>query len=420
MILERVMKGTFFFPIVASFFLLVSSFSSLWAKEKRVDPKKEELKIETQQSLLDKNENIPEKNFLANCLDKKCCLKKYPEDYQLLQSAKGCKERGCGPYVDIYGLVWQSKEGSMEFAAKFKSADNPKENLAEQENIVIPDFAWRPGFKIDAGYFFEEDNWDIRTLWTFYRGEFTLVKKHSNVETYPEDNGIVPLYFISDFKDLVNPSPRYSHGNGDLAIYFNSLDFELAKYVFVRRKLSVRLLFGIKGSWINQNYRVEYTDGNTLMGPRDFLTLIQSHINFENNFWGMGPRIGFESKCHLIWGFKLFANTSASSLISHFKVKRKQHDVRFDHLTSNYEILPFRLKDDFYTIKPNIQLHLGFEWSRCFRTSFFGATVGYEMQYFWGQNQIKRTFASKSPGLFYSNRGDLQLHGLTASLKYEF
>ena len=350
-----------------------------------------------------------------------CCMKKYPDDYQVLQSARSCKDKYCGPYIEVTGLVWQSKEGNLEYASKFKTIDASDINSLKKHYIAIPDFAWRPGFKLDAGYMFKEDNWDIKTLWTYYRGEFTHVKKHTNVELYPEDNGVVPLFFVSSFKDEVSPSPRFTHATGDWFMYFNSIDCEIARKFFVRRKLSVRLLFGGKGAWINHEYRIDYRDGNTLVGPRDNVTYLTSYVNYKNKSWGFGPRMGFESKCHLIWGFKLLANTSVSALMTHFDVKGKQHDTIIDHLDSDMAIIiPYRTKNNFYTIKPNIQLMLGFEWSHCFNQSFFGLSAGYEMQYFFGQNQIKRPVGSKTSGQDYYSRGDLQLHGLAASLRYEF
>lgn len=354
---------------------------------------------------------------VANNKEVKSCVK-YPDNYQVLQANKGCMKRCCGPYVDFYLLVWQSKESSLEYASKNDITSPSQANFAQKQYVVIPDFGWRPGFKFDVGYAFEEDNWDIKTLWTFYHGEFTHVKKHANESTATNNGGIIPLHFISSFRNTIYPSPRYNHATGDWYMYFNSIDGELARNFFVRKNLSTRLLFGIKGAWIKQNYMVEYDEGNTISEGTTTIRLVNNHANFKNLFWGMGPRIGFESKCLLKWGFKLFANTSASTLLSHFQVKRKQHDRRYNNAT--YEDIPIKVKDDFYSIKPNVQVVLGFEWSRCFRQSFFAASLGYEMQYFWGINQMMRTAPTSIAALFYSNRGDLQLHGLTAGLKYDF
>lgn len=359
-------------------------------------------------------------NINSCCSETKCCKKIYPEDYQILQTAKGCKERESGPYIDISALVWQSKEGNLEYAGKSKTINDSAINSQQKEYIVIPDFGWRPGFKADVGYMLEEDNWDVKALWTYYKGDFTHVKKHTNVEITPDDNGVIPLYFTSVFKDKVSPAPRYTHSTGDWSMYFNSIDFEAARNFFVRRKLSVRLLFGLKSAWVRQNYRVNYYDGNTLTGNQDNITLISNHLNFKNDYWGIGPRIGFESTCHMIWGIKLFANTSVSSLFSHFKVKRKDTNSIYDNLADSSDVLTFNLKNDFYSIKPNIQLLLGFGWSRCFRQSYLGVSLGYEMQYFYGQNQIKRTNGNNNIAQEFINRGDLQLHGLTANFKYEF
>lgn len=406
------MKHKFIFSGIGAFFLLQGS---LFGEESSLLTSITENISSGEEDITTASSEIAQIEKSQNCL-----IKKYPEDYQILQSAQGCRERLCGPYISVSAMIWQSKLGNMEYAAKFKTIDPSNINSIKKQYFAIPDFAWRPGFKLDAGYRFQDDNWDIRTLWTYYRGEFTHVKKHTNVELYPEDNGVVPLYFISPFTGNVSPSPRFSHATGDWCVYFNSIDCELARNFFVRRKLSVRLLFGLKGAWINQEYRIDYSVGNNLVGPYDNLTYYNSYINFKNKYWGFGPRIGFESKCHLKWGFKLLANTSLATLMSHFFVTRNEHDLIHNNTTLQDIILPLKSKSDFYTMKPTIQLLLGFEWSRCFRQSFLGFSMAYEMQYFFGQNQMKRPTGSPSSAQGFINRGDLQLHGLTTNLKYEF
>lgn len=364
------------------------------------------------------SENDFGKNFLlSSCDEKKCCPKNYPQDYQTLQSAKGCREKKCGPYIDIAGLIWQSKEGSLEYASKAKILNSSKINSSQKQFIVVPDFAWRPGIKIDVGYVFDNDNWDIKALWTYYRGEFTHVKKHTNVEIEPADNGVIPLFVFFPFRDWVSPSLRYKHSTGDWTMYFNTIDLEIARNSFVRRKFSIRLLFGFKGARINQHFKIEYIDGNRTTGPLDDITHLNCHLNIINNFWGFGPRVGFESKCHLIWGFKLLANGSVSAMLSNFHIKRSRNYAIFNENLKQFQNLPIKYRNDFFAAKPTIGLLLGIEWSRCFRQTFLALSLGYEMQYFWDQNQaIRPTDISQS----YSSRGDLQLHGLTANLKYEF
>ena len=323
------------------------------------------------------------------------------------------------PYLNISALIWQSKEGNLEYAAKNKKFNTEANTSKQKEGIVIPDFGWRPGFKLDLGYFFSYDRWDAKANWTFYRGEFTHVKKHPNVELTPEDNGIIPYYYYNFFNEKTTPSPRYEHATGDWCVYFNSVDVELAKNFKISKKLSTRLLASIKGCSIKQDYKIYYADGNTLESTQKTATLLKSLVKFHNNSFGIGPRLGLETKYHITNWFKIIANNSFSVLMTRFKITRNQIDEIYNEIDLENESLTILLKERYYTMKPNLQLVFGFDFSKSFSKIFLGLSIAYEMQYFFGQNQIRR-FLDNNSSQNYSNRGDLQLQGLTATLEFKF
>lgn len=319
--------------------------------------------------------------------------------------------------IKAYALVWQSKEGSLEYAAKDKSIQPSSTETRQKIEIVIPDFGWRPGLKVELSHIFSHDNWDALANWTFYRGEFTHVKKHPNVELEPEYNGIIPYYYYNFLSNPLSPPPKYEHSTADWTLYFNSIDLEMGKSFSIREKLSIRLLSGLRGSWINQDYKVYYTDGNRISNSQDDITLLKSTIHFKNDSLGFGPRIGIETYCHLKWGLRLLATSSISTLLTKFEVKQDQDDLVYDNNLSENREFKLLLKDRFFAIKPNIQIILGFDWKHNFRKILLNISVAYEMQYFFGQNQIKRLIEKKA---LYSNRGDLQLQGLTAGIGIGF
>lgn len=344
-----------------------------------------------------------------------------PKDV-LLAPAGLCQQRKCGPYLNVSAMVWQSKEGNLEYVAKEKVFVNEVDNSKEKAEFIIPDFAWRPGIKVDLGFLFDYDGWDARALWTIYRGEFTHVKKHSNAEITPVDNGIVPFYFYQYFNGKISPPQRFQHATGDWDMHFNSIDVEMGRNFFIRKKLSLRLLCGVKCAWINHVYNVELKDGNHVTSSNgDDITFIKSNHHFKNNSVGAGPRMGFESKLFIKWGFKFLANSSVSALYTNFDVSRDQDDQIYDHLVQSERFVKNITKESFSLIKPNIQLLLGIEWGTCFcKGSSFAISLAYEMQYFFGQNQIRRFMDDQNIAEAYSNKGDLQMQGLTASLKFEF
>ena len=86
---------------------------------------------------------------------------------QTLKSANFCRDKTHGFYFNISALLWQSKEGNLEYAAKDKRLENAVDNSKDKAEIIIPDFGWRPGVKVDCGYIFDYyDDWDSRAIWT--------------------------------------------------------------------------------------------------------------------------------------------------------------------------------------------------------------------------------------------------------------
>lgn len=320
-----------------------------------------------------------------------------------------------GFFLDVAALVWQSKEGSFEYAAKEKFQETPK------ITFITPDFGWRPGLKINLGYYLPHDDWNIKTTYTYYHGEMTSNKKHVNVHIYPGENGVIannfyPFYLNSE----TMPTPRFEHAAGCLHIFFNTFDLELGRNFWVGKKFSFRPFGGAKGAWIHQKYKVFYEDGNVIVGEFDNLRLQSSASFFTNKSVGVGPRLGFDATCYMKWGIELFASGSFNYLPTQFKIKRRQVDEVFNFSSSSDETHKLFLSEHKTLFLPNIGLQLGFGYGGCFCHSYLGFFLSYEMQYFWAQNQIRRFISGANEGLNFPSRGDLMLHGLTAFLKFEF
>ena len=85
-----------------------------------------------------------------------------------------------GIFCEASALVWQSKMWGLEFAGKSNEPINAgSANVGLDEKAFVPDFAWRPGVKVEIGYDFVFDGWDLDSRWTCYRGESTHLKKHT-------------------------------------------------------------------------------------------------------------------------------------------------------------------------------------------------------------------------------------------------
>ncbi len=351
-----------------------------------------------------------------------------PSQFFCPPSAEFCQsEKKFGMYLDVYGLVWQSKEGSLEFAAKNKYYTDAIDTnrITNQITFITPDFGWKPGFKLEAGYYLPLDDWDIKTNWTHYDGGFSNNKKHVNVELIPGNNGVIPVQFVYYLNNSTT-APRFTHATGDLDIHFNSFDLDTGRNFWIGKKFSFRPYGGLKCGWIDQNYKIYYEDSDAIISSAESNTYVDSSISkFNNNSLGIGPKIGFEAKCHFKKYFQLLANGSFAILPTKFDLKKDQNDamrtVTIEPAATTNTYYRFILKEKVYMYNPNIGLQLGFGYGDCFFSRYFlGLFMSYEMQYWWGQNQTRRFISRKNFALTTPSRGDLMLHGLSAYLKFEF
>jgi hypothetical protein len=330
------------------------------------------------------------------------------------------------PQVEIEAslLLWQSKEGGLEFASK---ALSPLSTF--DEHLYTPDFAWKPGLQVKLVGYLPYDNWDVASRYTFYHGTFTSLKKHFGSKIAPLGMGVIPLWHYP-FIDLSPDSPlRFGSSSGNWKLFFNSIDFELGRAFFFFPTLPIRIETGAKISWIRQFYHAEYLDGNRVSGtletpPATPLEFQKSSIWFASHAFGIGPRGGFDSKWDLYGGWRLIADAALSLLYTFTNLTTKYEDQVLN--VGLEEILPYfmRMKEEVHELVPVLEARLGFDWGCAFslrgKPFYFGATIAYEVQYWWAQNHARRNFPQSAPGNQWDSRGDLQMQGLNASLRWDF
>jgi hypothetical protein len=344
-----------------------------------------------------------------------------------------CNKESAGPFL-LKGsfLIWQSKEWGLEFASKSFVPSNPASSTQTfDQKLYVPDFSWSPGFKIEFGYGLPYDGWDFASRWTNYRGDFTNLKKHFDSPISPAGMGIVPLwhYPFIDFSYATSGALRFQNAAANWKLFFNSVDAELGREFSPARALILRLHLGAKGCWIRQHYHADYNHGTTISGtvrtpPAQSFEYLNSRMAFSSHAWGLGMRGGLNSKWRLGWGFSLIANGALSLLGSAFELCTDWNDQLFNHTTGGGVANDLRVKEKIGEVIPVAEGALGLDWGWCFGRKenpvFFALIVAYEAQYWWSQNHAHRNYAFRAPGNMADMRGDLQMHGLTASLRLDF
>lgn len=317
--------------------------------------------------------------------------------------------------VDGYGwfftfdvLYWHAKAGGTEFAY---SDQDPRAQLPIRGRTKDIDFEWDWGIRVGAGYNFEHDGWDLRAQYTWFDtngSDSTRAGANSSIVPLRGSSTIVALPTNSNRQFLFCTSAKSQYD-----FDYSAIDLELGRAYFISGKLSFRPHWGLKTAWFDQEQITRYTGG---LANGDDLGLQGDtvHIKDDCDFWGLGPRVGVDSKWHLGYGFSIFGNVAGALLFGHFDVEHKE---RYSAASDNR----IKLSANRHAFSPTAQMQLGLRYDKYMHdnTQHIGVGLGFEAQYWWRQNQMLKI--DDAQVLKYERYSeDVSMHGLTLDIQWDF
>lgn len=301
-------------------------------------------------------------------------------------------------------LYWRADLDGIPIAVRSKTTPG---TFIDRGKMINMDFDWNPAFRVGIGGIIGEDSWDVKSEYTRYTSHTDRSVHTSGTEA------LIPLWASLTNMNagglIVNEAA--SHASGHYNLNYNIADVELGRSYFVSRALSVRPFIGIRGAFIYQHIRFNYS-GLTFAEDGEFSPLTTKG---KSNYQGGGIRGGFNLGWHFNRNWSFFSEISGSVLYGRF-------DARESMRTQN-QSLTVNLQGDFNAARPNVELVLGLQWEAKFfkdRTRLsFG--LGYEFIEWFLMNQFPREL---EPGFISGNasrfHGDLGLQGGTFKARFEF
>ncbi len=291
---------------------------------------------------------------------------------------------GLGFFATADLLVWHLKEDGTDYAL---AIDKSK----------CAHFDWDVGFRVGAGYGMEHDAWVGKI-------NFTWFQTNASNQTHSPSGGLTNELgaFLTD--DGTKAKVRWN-------VDYYVIDLEVGRPFFVSKFFSVTPQWGIETAWIFQHVKTRY-----FLEPPIPVFIDQLKVRAKNNFWGIGPRAGFDANWYFCEHFRLFGSLNAALLWGHFDVRD------FEKESGPYiSLIIDELDADLDTVVPNAQMALGFGWdSNIFQDRFhIGVSVSYEFQYWWRQNQMLTAFQLGSAD-FERVSKDLTLNGVTLDVRFDF
>lgn len=320
-----------------------------------------------------------------------CKMKAARQDmaYECREGARFAPGR---PSIDSYGfwvvgnvLYWTAYEGGTEIAYR----ENNLASTPFPQVMTSVNFEWDVGYRIGAGWATAHDNMEFGVIFTRVEpeGEFSAHTSAPNAE----QSVIVPVGITT-----------YTSASAHWNLKYSVLDVEFARSYFVSRYFYLRPYFGSRTAWIDQDANLQFKGGGN---PITKGTL-------RNDFKGSGLRFGTDSRWFFARHWNLFLGASASALYGKFTVAtRANQAANGDDIASSLHRI---------AMAAQTQIGLGWETAFSCNSNQIAINLGYELNYWWRQNQ--QPVLEQMFGSVYGARQsqDLAFHGMTIDMQLSF
>lgn len=320
-----------------------------------------------------------------------------------------------GWYVEENYLLWRPSLEDLDFASKFSLSLNGSNPFIIDVPVSIKKFnyGWDSGVRMGVGRFLpNHDQWDISAYMTFFYSDVDGKGKVASLGTFSAAAGL--SFLFPDFDPSLGLA---DHVSASWRLNYFVWDLMLGRAFQVTPKVALHPYFGLRAALIDQDYRAK-TSLNFKLSSSVSLTG-NGRISLDNDFWGVGPRLGthfnYTFKGH--WSF--LGNLAASLLYGHLKVVENDRAfLRASTATLGLSATSSsHAKDSKNVIRTNLEGSLGIGWEHWFRnnTVRFAPAIYYEGGVWFNMNNFFEPETS-----FTEQHGSLGYMGLTFNFQVDF
>ncbi|MBF2026125.1 MAG: hypothetical protein IGS48_05065 [Oscillatoriales cyanobacterium C42_A2020_001] len=277
-------------------------------------------------------------------------------------------------------LFWNARPSdTMDYAIA-----DPGTALATSGDLKTVDYNNGTGFRFGANYRLPNSGWDLG-------GNYTNFNTQGSSNATAPANGFL---FSTRSHPFQNETADTASANSKLN--YKAGDFEAGYNIRAGKSVDLRLFGGLKASNLNQKMNINY-DG------RDYTN---GKINTENNFTGVGPRVGLEAKVPLGAGFSVFGRGAASMQVGTQTSTFRETD------RNGADVIAELRRQQKGQVVPGLELAAGLSWEKQLsKRAKIEVGGGYELQHLFNVNDNVRFVDAASPGVFAQNKGDLSMRG---------
>ena len=304
--------------------------------------------------------------------------------------------------LDIYGsfIYWHVNEEGLVLAAK-TVATAGQLNSSTPVGVAVQDFTYKPGFKVGFGFDLDRDNWVCFAEYTRLH-QSTVHSSTLNSNFFWRMNNLI----FPAISDLYHPTSLTSKWK----MNFDMVDLSFSRPYYQGTYLTLSPYGGMRGLLITQSIHVEANPNQV-----NFATGIT-----RSRCWGIGPNGGVITNWLLGSGFRFEGMAGASLLYTRY-TKLAHRSILSTAASAEATALNIDASlRDYNVLRPVMELGVGMGWGKYVRCNkwYMDLSVRYDFLQFWKQNMLREfdfmLTTATAPG------NDLQMHGITATARFDF
>lgn len=303
----------------------------------------------------------------------------------------------CGWDFDVFGsfLYWYVGQDGMDVAF-VRPVLTTTPAPSSSGTVAYQHQTWKPGFQVGIGFNTDYDDW---VGWVEYTW---LHQTTTGSSTAPVDGaGVARDWARSEWfttATTVTGATNRPLVSSSWRMNLDMIDAMFSRPYYQGTQLTVSPYAGLRALWIRQT--LSATIGNDT-------------ARANTNSWAIGPACGTEGHWLLGMGFRFEGNATGALLYTQYSTLAYSYanvvDVKASAKNTNIN-----------TVRPVAQLGVGLGWGSYMycQKYYIDFSARYDFNYFWNQNMM-RSYVSNLNG-FDDDIGDLYMHGLTLSARFDF
>ncbi len=296
-------------------------------------------------------------------------------------------------------MFWTARESGADCWAEVITT----QGSASSNLLKAVAFDWEPGLRVGIGYEKLRDSWNTQAYYTRFH---TQGRDAVSSDPGAVHSTFMGAFYVDNTAGAGITGPSYEKASIDWTLTFNMFDWNFNRNFHLSPALFLRFMFGIKGGWIDQFIDSKWINPDltgSFAGAPFFLVGCEK---VRNNFWGIGPQAGIETKWFLMPRiFALFGDFSGAIMWGRWSFR--------DRFTNDASQVINIVTEHINNGATTVRSLMGFCWDVALRQMHLTFKLGYESQFWLDQ----LTFYSFVGGRF---NNILALQGGTFDVFLEF